>query len=411
MGRNVPSLKVFAQMLREPVFPLGARAQKRRSESASDAEDILPWFSVLRDLLKHLDGEEEDRLYSLLLNKLLRPGSVEAGAICRTGIDDGPSLLVYVPGHEKWGRTALLHALRTEAEWEVSCPVAELWVNGCCWLSLGLYGQDQADALLLRLPAGENLGTVSRDSYERLAIEFSTLLKSVSQERSRRRQVLYQERALIARELHDSLAQSLSYLKIQVARLDALAREEETRPLRDASGVIRELDGRLNLAYRQLRELITTFRLTMHGRSLGEALGSSVEEFESRSGIAFQVDNCLSKGALSVDEEMQVLQIVREALSNAVRHSQAQQVRLSLRCNRDNEVCILVDDNGQGFPSSRGYGSGHGLTIMRQRVRDMNGRLSLERAPLGGARVCLRFQASCDASGAALSPRRVQRSS
>ena len=385
--------------LRTLLFPRTGILSAGSPKGASGPEKILPRLAVLRGLLEHLDSPEEGCLHSLLLGELLVPGDVEAGAVCRFDDTGQPLLIAYAPGSEPRERETLLHALIDASERDASHPLTELRVGGYYWLSLEICPQGESDALLLlRIPPGARLGVDVRARYSRVAIEFSAILKRIYRERSNRRRLLYQERAMIARELHDSLAQSLSYLKIQVARLEALAREGDTRPgevsLHSASGVIRELDDNLDLAYRQLRELITTFRMTMHGRSLSEALECSVEEFENRSSIAFQVDNRLPEGVLSVAEEMQVLQIVREALSNAVRHSRARRVRVSLEQEQDNETCVLVDDDGQGFPTQKKHHSGYGLEIMRQRVHGLNGRLSLECAPLGGARVCLRFRAA-----------------
>ncbi|WP_438887220.1 histidine kinase, partial [Bacillus cereus group sp. Bce037] len=74
---------------------------------------------------------------------------------------------------------------------------------------------------------------------------------------------LINERTIIARELHDSLAQSLSYLKMQVARLERMQQKEATKEAQSA--VFDELRNGLNSAYRQLRELLTTFRLKLEG--------------------------------------------------------------------------------------------------------------------------------------------------
>ena len=136
-----------------------------------------------------------------------------------------------------------------------------------------------------------------------------------------RRLDLLEEHGVMARELHDSLAQSLTYLKIQATRLSLLTRPgRETDLLDDA---LAELKEGLNTAYRQLRELLTTFHLQMDGQGLGPALEKTVEEFNARGKLTVHLDNKLSPSHFGVNEEIHVLQLVREALSNVIRHSQA----------------------------------------------------------------------------------------
>jgi two-component system nitrate/nitrite sensor histidine kinase NarX len=90
---------------------------------------------------------------------------------------------------------------------------------------------------------------------------------------------LLEERAVIARELHDSLAQSLSYLKIQVGRLQLLPGGAEAAA--QARDIVTELREGLNGAYRQLRELIATFRLKMEHPRLEDSLTRSSAGIQS----------------------------------------------------------------------------------------------------------------------------------
>ena len=109
------------------------------------------------------------------------------------------------------------------------------------------------------------------------------ILRSAEQSRQKLRHAQCEERAAIARELHDSLAQSLSYLKVQASLLQsALSTPPDTISRGSISGPVKELRDTLNIAYRQLRDLITTFRVTMHGKTFAQALEDSVEELERR---------------------------------------------------------------------------------------------------------------------------------
>lgn len=252
--------------------------------------------------------------------------------------------------------------------------------------------------LLLRVPSAIEL------SHSEIALlnlhgeRLASIIYGTRRARQTLRVAQYQERAAIARELHDSLAQSLSYLKIQAARLQSLMGRDPTSAEHEmhdeVDSVLQELRENLNVAYRQLRELITTFRLTMRGRSFAQALEDSVDEFAKRSSIAFDVDNRLPGGVLSVAEELQLLQIIREALSNAVRHSHANYAEVSVSSASDGILRVTIDDDGIGVDPSRRRARNHGIIIMQERAQSLKGEMRIEKAPGGGTRVLVQFRPS-----------------
>ncbi|EJA9920880.1 histidine kinase [Pseudomonas aeruginosa] len=193
----------------------------------------------------------------------------------------------------------------------------------------------------------------------------------------------------IARELHDSLAQSLSYLKIQVSRLGTLLKREA--PAEKIEDTLDELREGLNGAYRQLRELLTTFRLSLDEPSLEAALGNAVAEFGERGEVAIELDNRLQHVPLSPNEEIHVLQIVREALSNVVRHSQAQRAWVRLSSQADGQVSIAVEDDGVGFDPQQNRSGHYGLTIMQERGQPLGSQLRFEARAPHGTRVLFSF--------------------
>src|SRR5690606_27742721 len=118
---------------------------------------------------------------------------------------------------------------------------------------------------------------------------------------------LVHERTVIARELHDSLAQALSYLKIQVARLNRALAKDDKETLQDVST---ELQEGLSSAYRQLRELLTTFRLKVDGPGLLSTLQTSVKQLSEQSEMHISLDYTLSNLPLTPNEEIHLLQII-----------------------------------------------------------------------------------------------------
>lgn len=206
-------------------------------------------------------------------------------------------------------------------------------------------------------------------------------------DREGRRIAVLEERAAIARELHDSLAQSLSFMKIQLARLQSGLKTGAA----DTKAVTGELRTGLDNAYRELRELLATFRVHMDVRGLSHALQSAIGEFSQRSGLSISLDNRLENGRLTVNEEFHILQIVREALSNILRHAQAETVLIALSSAPGGTVRIVIDDDGIGYETAAGGRDHYGHAIMRERACTLGGRIEVGARPQGGTRVRLAF--------------------
>lgn len=229
-----------------------------------------------------------------------------------------------------------------------------------------------------------SLAPVMRSAAEILASAFHL----DEGEKDQRRLLLMEERAVIARELHDSLAQSLSYLKIQVSRLEALLARGAGAS--DIEGIIGDLREGLSSAYRQLRELLTTFRLRLEGGALDSALAAAAGEFAGR-GLDVQLDYRLQHCPLAANEEIHVLQVVREALSNVARHAGASTARVGLRQLANGHVEVTVEDNGVGMAAGTGRHQHHGLVIMRERAATLGGSIDWSAVAPSGTRVTLDF--------------------
>lgn len=201
-----------------------------------------------------------------------------------------------------------------------------------------------------------------------------------------RRIAVLEERAAIARELHDSLAQSLSFMKIQLARLQSSANIGV-----NSDAVIGELRAGLNTAYRELRELLATFRVHMDVRGLRYAIQSAIDEFSQRSSLSIALDNRLVNCELTANEEFHILQVVREALSNIVHHACADNAFIELAMAENGSVVITIDDDGVGCrPAADAHGH-HGHTIMKERAYSLGGNIEVAARQQGGTRVKLTF--------------------
>ena len=222
-----------------------------------------------------------------------------------------------------------------------------------------------------------------------LANLIGTALSLKRQREQEHRLLLLDERTIIARELHDSLAQALSYMKLQVSRLQTLIRRGENPEMLDSvSGELR--DG-LNTAYRQLRELLTTFRLQIQDGGLDQELKDTVEEFSQRGAFTCELQIDRLAFQLSASEQIHLLQITREALSNCARHAKAEHAWLYLR-QVGEQIELLVEDDGIGFSPGFDPRMHHGLTIMQERARNLHGQLSIESRAPRGTRIHLQFR-------------------
>ncbi|MDO8268230.1 MAG: histidine kinase [Moraxellaceae bacterium] len=222
-----------------------------------------------------------------------------------------------------------------------------------------------------------------------LADLVGTALSLERQREQDHRLLLLDERTIIARELHDSLAQALTYMKLQVTRLHTLIqRGESAEKLLSVSDELRE---GLNNAYRQLRELLTTFRLKIHDGGLDQALDDTVREFSERGGFQVLLQSEPLAVNLSASEQIHLLQIAREALSNCARHAHAQQVNVHL-LQHGEQIELHIEDDGCGISSDFDTRQHHGLGIMEERTRSLHGNIRIEPRSPRGTRVVLQFR-------------------
>jgi two-component system nitrate/nitrite sensor histidine kinase NarX len=247
-----------------------------------------------------------------------------------------------------------------------------------------LYGM-----LRLALPAGERLRDWQAVLLEAVSRHMGIALGISHQSERDRLLALQEERSIIARELHDSLAQSLSYMKIQVSLLGPVLAEPGRHG--EAVDILADLREGISAAYRQLRELLSTFRLRMEG-DFARLLGNTVEEYTARSGVPVDLELHLNDTHLSPNQEIHVLHIIREALSNATRHAQATRICVKLFSRAGGAVAILIEDDGKGIDAPLAPEPHHyGLTIMEERARGLGGHFAITPRPGGGTRVSVHF--------------------
>ncbi|MCW8877085.1 MAG: histidine kinase [Kangiellaceae bacterium] len=202
------------------------------------------------------------------------------------------------------------------------------------------------------------------------------------------RLLIAEERAVIARELHDSLAQSLSYLKVQLSLLTRKVEKQVEQPL--VTETINDIKQGLNKAYSQLRELLTTFRLKLDDPSIENALQGTVAEFSVKCHHPVELDFQLPQNFLSANQEIHVLQIVREALSNVQRHAEA--THAGVKIGKQKElVRVNIWDDGKGLKLPKDQKEHLGIGIMEERANSLNAQIEIRDRENQGTEVEISF--------------------
>jgi two-component system nitrate/nitrite sensor histidine kinase NarX len=206
--------------------------------------------------------------------------------------------------------------------------------------------------------------------------------------RAESRLEIMEERAVIARELHDSLAQSLSYLKLQTSLLNK--QHCKGLPQEEITSTITEISKGTNQAYKQLREILTTFRLKLDSGSIENSIRDAVIEFSEKCNYTIELNYDLGTDKLSPHQEIHLLQIIREALSNIYKHAQASAATVNIEvCG--NEVCVDIADNGCGQPETASKEGHFGLKIMEERAKSLGGTLKITQNNPSGTRILIQF--------------------
>jgi signal transduction histidine kinase len=224
----------------------------------------------------------------------------------------------------------------------------------------------------------------------RVGTTLNTLLDRLTEDRARARRLAAQvisaqdeERARVARELHDSTAQILTAVMLQ---LRAAADESRSPELDARIATLRELAA-------EALEEVRCLSHTMHPRVLDDlGLAAALEWLarQTRAEEPFDVHVAAEDGELGIPEHLAsvLYRVAQEALRNAARHAEAHRVEVTLR-RADGAATLEVVDDGRGFDLRRAEERrpGMGLFSMRERVGLVNGRLVVSSAPGRGTRV------------------------
>jgi signal transduction histidine kinase len=197
-----------------------------------------------------------------------------------------------------------------------------------------------------------------------------------------------EERNRIARDMHDSVGQSLAYLGF---KLDRIAPMAEDQPLR---GELDSLRSEVRAVLGEVRDTLSDLRTDVSDQhSLVETLESFLERVRARADFEVTFRHEQTGGRLPLVRERELWRIAQEAITNVERHARATHLRVRWWSD-GREAVLAVADDGRGFdPDRAGRADSYGITGMRERADAIDARLSIETEPFVGTIVECRLEA------------------
>ncbi|MEO8543269.1 MAG: type IV pili methyl-accepting chemotaxis transducer N-terminal domain-containing protein [Burkholderiaceae bacterium] len=278
---------------------------------------------------------------------------------CHCGSPDAQQGLRVIPIHSM-APDRMRHCARAGFETIVSIPIR--------------LHERQMGEVDLFFHARIDVSDSDRSLLEALTAHLAAAMENVRLAALEKEAAVAQERSFLARELHDSIAQSLAFLKIQVQLMqDALSRDD----LQQAQVVLDEINVGVRESNADVRELLVHFRTRTNAEDIEPALKTTLRKFQLQSGLTATLQMEGHGMPLDPDLQVQVLHIVQEALSNVRKHALASLVWLDVQ--QAPHWRFEIRDNGKGFSNAHdAHDENHvGLRIMRERAERIGARLDV----------------------------------
>ncbi len=255
-------------------------------------------------------------------------------------------------------------------------------ILGCYQLFLESDAELTEDTRELLAGIGQHLGVALEQS--RLDQESGKLL-------------LVEERARLANELHDSLAQTLASLRFQVRILDETLHQGDEQVTWEE---LEKLERKVEEANHELRSLIAQFRAPLKSHGVVLSVEKLIRKFRADTGVSVFFQNEWSEDQLTPEMRTDVVRTIQEALANIKKHADANTVRVLLQ-HHGRRHRVMVEDDGIGYDEA-GLDSGSegehiGRQIMTERAENLGAELRLESEPGEGSSVSLEFEYAPDA--------------
>ena len=255
-------------------------------------------------------------------------------------------------------------------------------ISPCCLPEGGVIG---AMILAARHPVRLHQRQISL--VETVSVQTAILVENVVDRLDREYRVVIQERVRLAREIHDSLAQTLAYLKLTAAQMQSQLANGDMKRLEQS---INQSYQALSDAYLETRQAIDNLRLAPL-KSMGTWVDQLLQDFQTSSGLKATSNVPANLPDISSEIQAQLLRIVQEALSNTRKHAQASQVWVNLR-TWNNDLILEISDDGIGFSAEDVPDfSRHGLRGMRERAELIGADFQITSQPNKGTTIRLQL--------------------
>lgn len=229
------------------------------------------------------------------------------------------------------------------------------------------------------------LSVEEHELVDTLATHLASAIEGLRAVALEREAAISGERAFLARELHDSIAQALAFLKIQVQLLRGAVRRNDVEK---ADRALDELDHGLKESIADVRELLVHFRTRASGDEIEIAIQETLQKFQHQTGL--KVGSRIAGDGLPLppDVQIQVLHILQEALSNVRKHADARNVQVQV--DKGPAWRFTVHDDGRGFDADAERTELNvGMKIMRERADQIGATVNVRSAPGEGTTVML----------------------
>ncbi len=254
----------------------------------------------------------------------------------------------------------------------------------CLWLSTE---ETAKSALLIDVPFERPLGAGQLKVLEDLGDEMSLAIENANLHKVHQRQVdlAKYERQRIARDLHDTLGQNISYLRLKLEQLSANWPDSGRSEFQDdLSRMFTVADE----AYNQVRDTLEELRTTER-QDLEKTIRLYADQVSGRTGFTVHLHSGGQSGTLSPRRSREMMYILREAMNNVEKHASAQNVDIHLKWS-DGEFLVTIRDDGKGFqPEKVNREERYGMSIMRERAQAINAKLSIDSTPGQGTQLTL----------------------
>ena len=340
----------------------GQVAEQTRSLEKQN-QNLTLLYQTTRDLHQSYIPQQAAEHF---LNRILPAVGADSGRVCLDGGSD-----VYVSIHHADCGTA---ASDLGKYYEETFPIE--------------YQNETLGRLSLSFPSGISLDEDDRILLQTLGRQLGVSLAGAKQEEEKRLLAVLQERNLIAQGLHDSIAQALTFLNLQVQMLESAFAEGKKE---EATENISFIKTGVQECYEDVRELLLNFRTKISNKEFPEAVADLFARFTQQTGIT--VETAWENGLFlpPQEEQLQMIFILQESLSNIRKHARATHVKFRL-VKQDGSFTMTIQDNGQGFDTENigePSGSHVGLHIMQERAKRIRAVLKIYSQPQQGTTVSL----------------------